>query len=78
MTSDELAARIGAFVAACQSRVRGSGREQYESNGVQRFESMTPLELVQWAREEAQDLSNYAVMADIRLQVLEEKLRDLE
>lgn len=78
MTSDELAARVEVFILACRGRVLGSGRDQYEMGGVQRFESMTPLELVGWAREEAQDLAVYATMVDVRLQALEEKLRDLE
>lgn len=78
VTSEELAARVEEFIRAAQARVLGSGREQYESDGTQRFESMTAGELIAWAREEAQDLAVYATMADLRLQEMESRLRDLE
>jgi len=78
VTSDQLAARVDAFARACWGRVRDKGNlADYDSGDTQRFEKMTPLELVVWAREEAQDLSNYAAMLDIQLQRIEERLRDL-
>lgn len=75
VTSDELARRVEKTIRACRERVTGVGREQYEqADGSQRFELMTPLEVVRWAREEAQDLNVYATMLDVRLQQIEEAL----
>lgn len=62
-----LAAYVGEFIAAATARVNGPGAEQYFDGAAQKFERMTPLELVEWAREEAQDLAVYAAMLDIRL-----------
>lgn len=72
MTSADLAYGLGTFLNAAVARIAGTGREQYEKrdrNGkpFQAFEQMTPLELLQMAREEVQDLGVYAAMLDIRL-----------
>jgi len=77
MTSEELADEVGHFIRACRSRILGVGAEQYdEGNGQQKFETMPLVELVVYAREEAQDLAVYAAMLDIRLKRLEEALRE--
>ncbi|WP_200209077.1 hypothetical protein [Micromonospora coerulea] len=67
MTPDALAEYVGAFVKLAQGRIKGTGADQYATPEGQRFERMTPGELVEWAREEAQDLAVYAAMLDIRL-----------
>ncbi|MEU8780034.1 hypothetical protein [Streptomyces sp. NPDC048637] len=76
MTSDELADEVGHFIRQCRGRILGIGAEQYEEGGRQKFETMPLVELVVYAREEAQDLAVYAAMLDIRLKRLEEALRE--
>lgn len=80
MSSAELAYGLGTFLQAATARVLSTGRQQYEKrdkNGkpFQSFEEMAPLELLQMAREEVQDLGVYAAMTDIRLARLEKALK---
>ena len=75
MTSEELADEVGQFIQACRGRILGVGAEQYEQEDGQKFETMPLLELIQYAREEAQDLAVYAAMIDIRLSRFEDALR---
>lgn len=75
MTSNELAEYVTDFIGECQSRILGIGAEQYDEGDGQKFEKMPLLELIQYAREEAQDLAVYAAMVDIRLSRLEGHLR---
>ncbi|MEU9058986.1 hypothetical protein AB0D13_08955 [Streptomyces sp. NPDC048430] len=76
MTSEELAENFGHFIRACRGRILGIGAEQYEDDNGQKFETMPLIELVTYAREEAQDLAVYAAMLDIRLKRLEDALRE--
>jgi hypothetical protein len=77
MTSEELADEVSHFIGECRGRILGVGAEQYdEGNGQQKFEIMPLVELVVYAREEAQDLAVYAAMLDIRLKRLEDALRE--
>lgn len=71
MTSEELADEVSHFIRACRSRILGIGAEQYDEGDGQKFEKMPFTELIQYAREEAQDLAVYAAMLDIRLKRLE-------
>ena len=71
MTSEELADEVSHFIRQCRSRILGIGAEQYEEQDGQKFEKMPFPELIQYAREEAQDLAVYAAMLDIRLKRLE-------
>ena len=75
MTSDELARRVEETIRACRERVLGVGHDQYADGDRQAFERMSPLKLIEMAREEVQDLTVYAVMTDIQLQKIEEMLR---
>jgi hypothetical protein len=70
MTSEELADEVGHFIDECRGRILGIGAEQYEEQDGQKFEKMPFPELLQYAREEAQDLAVYAAMLDIRLRRL--------
>lgn len=74
MTSEQLAEYFAEFIRRAQARVTGIGHSQYGSDSEQRFEAMTPAELIDWAREEAQDLAVYAAMIDIRLARIAEDL----
>jgi hypothetical protein len=76
MTSEELADEVGHFIEECRGRILGIGAEQYEEPDGQKFEKMPLVELVVYAREEAQDLAVYAAMLDIRLKRLEDALRE--
>jgi hypothetical protein len=72
ISSDELVWGFASFMNAAASRIYGTGSDQYEKRDkdgkpFQAFEEMTPLELLQMAREEVQDLGVYAAMLDIRL-----------
>lgn len=80
ISSADLAEAVEVFLSGAVKRVAGTGREQYEKRDkdgkpFQSFEELTPLELVQMAREEAQDLGVYAAMLDIRLARLESALK---
>lgn len=74
MTSDQLAEYVEQFIGACKQRVLGTGREQYETDGRQDFEDMSPVRLIREAREEAQDGAVYMAMLDIKLAELEARL----
>lgn len=74
MTSEELADEVSDFIRACRGRVLGVGAEQYDEGDSQTFERMPLAGLIQYAREEVQDLAVYAVMVDIRLKRLEAAL----
>lgn len=76
MTSEQLADFVSDFIIACTTRVRGTGHEQYSTEHGQKFEAMGLDELVQMAREEAQDFVVYAAMLDIRLQRIQAALRN--
>jgi hypothetical protein len=81
MSAQDLASGFDEFYGQALARIHGPGREQYErrrdNGGVfQKFEQMTPLELLQMAREEVQDLGVYAAMLDIRLARLQAALQN--
>ncbi|WP_144121145.1 hypothetical protein [Catellatospora sichuanensis] len=67
MTSAQLAEYTDGFIRAAMARVNGVGSEQYETPEGQRFERMSPVQILEMAREEAQDLAVYAAMTDIRI-----------
>jgi hypothetical protein len=71
VTSEELAEKVTEFIDECRFRILGIGAEQYDEGDGQKFEKMPFPDLIQYAREEAQDLAVYAAMIDIRLQRLE-------
>lgn len=73
MTPEEFADRFAQFIRQAQARITGPGRAYFDGAQCQ-FENMSPLEIVQEARAEAQDLACYAGMLDIRLQQIEERL----
>ncbi|WP_326827335.1 hypothetical protein [Streptomyces sp. NBC_01751] len=75
MTPNELAEYTTDFIGECQARILGIGAEQYSKGDRQKFEDMPLLDLLQYAREEAQDLAVYAAMLDIRFSRLEGLLR---
>lgn len=73
MTSEDLANHVEAAIRRCRGRVTGIGNEQYSEGEKQKFESMTPVELLEWALEEADDLIVYGVMTGIRInQILDQ------
>jgi hypothetical protein len=83
MKSEELAAEVEDTIRFCQEGILGVGDEQYslviDGRPMQKFETMTLAELLQYAREEARDLVNYGVMLDIRLRRLQQEVeRDNE
>jgi hypothetical protein len=73
MTSEQLAESFAEFIGECKGRILGVGAEQYSDGTTQKFETMPLLELIRYAREEAQDLAVYAAMLDIRLRGMEER-----
>ncbi|MFJ7590158.1 hypothetical protein ACIQZO_22785 [Streptomyces sp. NPDC097617] len=75
MTSEELADYVTDFIGECRSRILGVGAEQYSCGEMQKFELLPLVDLIRYAREEAQDLAVYAAMVDIRLSRLEAALR---
>lgn len=67
LSTEELAEYIGDFVVDAAARVRGVGREQYDMQGYQKFESYSIPELFEQTDEEVLDLMNYLVMIRIML-----------
>lgn len=68
MKSEELAAQVRTTIEACEKRILGIGREQYEEdNEEQLFERLPIPKLVTMAEEELEDIIVYAVMLRIRL-----------
>lgn len=67
MKSDELATIVGQVVKLAQSRITGVGKEQYEQNSTQKFESMSIPDLLEYFEEELLDQINYAVMNYLRV-----------
>lgn len=57
--------RLFDIVQEARDRMLGVGADQYDEGAIQKFERMTPAELLDGAREEMLDLINYAAMAVI-------------
>lgn len=66
-TSDGLADIVETVVRECRSRIIGTGREQYETDGEQRILAVPMAALVQDAIEEVDDLIVYAAVLRYRL-----------
>lgn len=75
MTSEQTAEHIGEFVEFCQSRVLGTGQDQYEQDGIQQFEHMSLEDLIEYSLEELADNVNYSVFMAIRLRRIQAALR---
>lgn len=78
MTSEEFAQEVARAVLAVQSRILGIGRSQYERDGRQQFEDMSPAQIVQFGMEEAEDLVAYATMLRIRLNEIKKAMELLD
>lgn len=74
MRSEDLANYVDDAIERCRGRVMGVGDEQYSEGDKQKFESMTPTDLLEWALEEADDLIVYGVMTGIRIKQILERL----
>lgn len=66
VTSEELASFVEVLADLGQSRIKGTGAEQYGQGGKQKFESMTHDELVTGLIEELSDAQNYLAMIAIK------------
>jgi len=76
MDSAELGDYVEEQIERLWQRIMGPGQEQYGQDEHQLFETM-PLEtLFEYAREELDDIIVYAVMTQIRLNRMEEVLRE--
>lgn len=67
MSSADLASFTEALASFAQSRVKGTGAEQYQEANGQQFERMTPLAVAEYALEEFADVINYASMSAIKI-----------
>lgn len=67
MSSEDLAQEVAQFIAECAGRIKGVGKDQYESGGHQKFETMELDELFEYAEEELRDICNYSAFLVIRL-----------
>lgn len=76
MSSDELAEAAAQYIAECVGRIKGVGKDQYSSGTHQKFETMDLDELFEYALEELQDISNYAVFLAIRLERIRHALNE--
>lgn len=77
MKSEQLADIVGSAILRCRHRVLGVGDEQYSEGDTQKFEKMSPDELLAWAQEEADDLVVYGVMLGYRIQRIRQVLEDV-
>lgn len=68
------------FFNRCKERLEGTGAEQYydPKTDTQKFETMEMEELFEYAREEAYDLANYALMIALRVGGMQNQLDDAE
>jgi hypothetical protein len=77
LTSEELAERVENAIRSCSKRILGPGREQYEVNDLQRFETMDLDDLIREWLEELDDYIVYGIMTRARLERLLEKINGL-
>lgn len=76
MTSEELAEETERIISCAQSRILGTGKNQYSTGGTQKFEEMTPLDLLDEAQDEILDLINYSVMTYIRVERIKQTINN--
>lgn len=67
VSSDDLASFVESFASFCQSRIKGTGKEQYDLGNRQAFEDMTEDEMVTGLIEEIADGFNYMAMGLIKV-----------
>lgn len=67
MTSEELAQQVTDCIESIQSRIIGTGDQQYSRGDVQAIELKTNAQLIQEALEELDDLLVYCAMLRIRV-----------
>jgi hypothetical protein len=68
MNPAEFAEATKTIVEMAMGRITGIGAQQYHSVGEQKFEWMTPSEVLEYLIEEHLDAINYNVMEVIRLE----------
>lgn len=70
VSSGELANFTECLASMAQSRVMGTGREQYAIGPGQEFEVRTPYQMAEYMLEELADVINYASMSAIKVLAL--------
>lgn len=78
VSTGDLASFAEAFTDYCRGRITGTGAEQYERDGSQKFESMSFNELLLELVDELADVQNYAVMLSVRVLSLMDALEGVE
>jgi hypothetical protein len=80
MTSQELAGSVKDIIEKAQSRILGIGSEQYslEENRNQKFEEYSINKMFEQFEEEILDVINYAVMLNLKLASLQERVRSVD
>ena len=71
MKSAELATEVEKIVKEAQSRITGVGANQYAMGDLQKFETMSLDDLLEYMVEELLDQINYSVMNLLRLRWLQ-------
>lgn len=66
MSSDDLASFTECLASFAQSRIKGTGADQYAQDGRQQFEDMTIEELQEYLLEEVADIFAYGAMIAIK------------
>jgi hypothetical protein len=77
MSSDALSQYVLEFASFCMARVTGPGKDQYDHGGSQKFEALSPDQLLDELAEELADVGNYAAMLFIRVRRVQAALRDV-
>lgn len=68
---------LQSVIALCRQGIMGPGKDQYERDGKQKFESMPLLSLITYVKEESRDLINYGVMVTWRMDQISLALEEL-
>ncbi len=71
----ELADFIRVLTEAAISRVQGVGADQYDKNGLQKFETMSMDELLDELLDEVYDCQSYLAMLALKVIALRERAR---
>lgn len=76
VSTQQLAEFQRRFATYARLRLLGPGADQYVRDGKQKFESLSPRQLVQELLDELADIVNYAAMLAIQLQRLPDRLEE--
>lgn len=78
LTTDQLSEAQSWFTRYARLRIENLGRKQYEKADHQRFEELSPVEILVEMRDEIADAVNYLAFLDIQISRWINKVREIE